>query len=138
MATPSNSLSLQPVKTFKRIFFIVAGSLSLGLGALGVFVPGLPTTPFLLLSAALYLRSSEKLHQRLINHRYLGKYIHRYHTRKGMSMRTKIYAILMMWSMIALSCWLFISEFWLRLLVVALGITGSIVMGFLVKTWREE
>ncbi|MFP4665038.1 MAG: YbaN family protein [Bacteroidales bacterium] len=138
MAKLTNYLSLRPVNTFKRIFFIVAGSLALGLGTLGVFVPGLPTTPFLLLSAALYLRSSEKLHQYLINHRYLGKYIHRYHTRKGMSMRTKIYAILLMWSMIALSSWLFIDELWLRLLLLVLGITGSIVMGLVVKTWREK
>jgi uncharacterized membrane protein YbaN (DUF454 family) len=126
------------VKQLKRILLIIAGSLFLALGALGVFIPGLPTTPFLLLAAGLYLRSSEKLHKRLINHRYLGKYIHRYHTRKGMSMRTKIYAILMMWAMIALSAWLFIDELCIRLLLLALGITGSIVMGFVVKTWRGE
>jgi len=126
------------VKQIKRIFLIVAGSLFLVLGILGIFIPGLPTTPFLLLTAGLYLRASEKLHQRLVNHRYLGKYIQRYQKRKGMSIRTKLYAILMMWTMIALSSWLVIDELWVRLLLLALGITGSIVMGLVVKTWRGE
>ena len=63
---------------FYKVLLIILGTIFLGLGILGIFIPGLPTTPFLLLTAALYLRSSQRLYQKLISNKILGKYIQNY------------------------------------------------------------
>ncbi len=113
---------------------ILLGALSLCIGVIGIAVPGLPTTPFLLLSAGLYLRSSDRLYQKLISSKYVGSYITRYQVNKGLTKRNKISAIITMWSMIALSCLLFISSLKVRIVVVMVGITGTMVMGWLIPT----
>ena len=113
---------------------ILLGALSLCIGVIGIAVPGLPTTPFLLLSAGLYLRSSDRLYQKLISSEYVGSYITRYQVNKGLTKRNKISAIITMWSMIALSCLLFISSLKVRIVVVMVGITGTMVMGWLIPT----
>lgn len=120
-------------KAFK-ILLIFLGSISLGLGVLGIFVPGLPTTPFLLLSAFLYLKSSQKLYNRLISNKYLGKYIIRFNSDKGMTKSAKIYSIFVMWTMVSLSIIFLIGDLWLKILVLSVAIIGTIVMGFIIKT----
>lgn len=117
-----------------KAVYILLGSLALCLGVMGILIPGLPTTPFLLLAAALYMRSSEKLYNKLLNHPRLGKYIVRYRDNKGMTRNQKIYALVLMWLMIALSCIFLINVLWLRILVLSLGLLGSIVMGVIVPT----
>lgn len=121
---------------FYKILLIILGTLFLGLGILGIFIPGLPTTPFLLLTAALYLRSSERLYQKLISNKIIGKYIKNYTEKRGITFRTKIHAIGIMWLMIGISTIFLIEIIWVRVLVLALGIIGTIVMGFVVKTVR--
>ncbi|MBN1142909.1 MAG: YbaN family protein [Bacteroidales bacterium] len=113
---------------------ILIGTLSLCLGLIGIVVPGLPTTPFLLLTAGLYLRSSDRLYQKLISSKYVGPYVTRYHASKGLTKRDKISAIVTMWCMIALSCLLFIASFKVRVIVILVGITGTLVMGWLIPT----
>ncbi len=80
--------------------FIVIGFISLALGIIGVFVPLLPTTPFLLLTATLFFRASPRLYQRLIQNRWCGKIIENYQKGKGVSNQIKIYALLMLWGSI--------------------------------------
>jgi len=92
-----NKVSLNPVK---RGLLIVVGTISLGLAFIGVFLPVLPTTPLLLLSAACYCRSSERLHRWLLNHKLFGKYIKNYMEGKGISVKTKIFALGLMWTSI--------------------------------------
>lgn len=113
---------------------IIIGTSSLCLGIIGIAVPGLPTTPFLLLSAGLYLRSSDRLYQKLISSKYVGSYIKRYQVNKGLTRRDKISALIPMWFMIALSCLLFISSLKVKIIVVIVGITGTVVMGWLIPT----
>ena len=85
----------------KKFLFITIGVLSVILGIIGIFVPGLPTTPFILLSSWLFYKSSKRLHDRL--HRSpLGKYIRRYESRQGMSLTGKFISIACMWIMICL------------------------------------
>ena len=86
-----------------RIVFIGLGSLCVGLGALGVFLPILPTTPFLLLAAAAYLRGSERFHHWLVTHPILGRYISYYRSGHGMPLAAKILTIAVLWISIALS-----------------------------------
>jgi uncharacterized membrane protein YbaN (DUF454 family) len=116
---------------------IFLGFLSLGLGGIGIILPGLPTTPFVLLSAGLFLRSSETLYVKLQSNRVFGKYLRQYSKDKGMSLRVKLISILMMWSMIGLSAYR-ISHLHFRLTLLVLGLTGTIVMGFIVKTVKPK
>ncbi|MBM01599.1 MAG: hypothetical protein CL762_02635 [Chloroflexi bacterium] len=79
-----------------RLFWISLGSIFVGIGAIGIFVPGLPTTIFLILAAACYIRSSEKLYNWLIRNKTFGKYIKDFREGKGMPIRAKITALSMM------------------------------------------
>jgi len=119
---------------FKKIILILLGTLSLIIGVIGIFVPGLPTTAFLLLTAALYMRSSEKLYRKLLTNRILGPYILEFQSKKGMTKRTKLRAIGTMWFMIAISSYFFIEPLNIKFIVISLGIVGTIVMGFIVRT----
>lgn len=118
----------------KKIILIILGTLSLVVGIIGIFVPGLPTTAFLLLTAALYMRSSDRLYGKLIKNRYLGPYILEFQKNKGMTKRMKIHAIGTMWFMISISCIFFIKSTTLDLIIIGVGIIGTIVMGFIVPT----
>lgn len=94
MAKPSTRRSV-------RVLFVVAGSVSLVLGIIGIFVPLLPTTPFLLLASACYLRGSERLHRWLLSHGRLGAHIRAFEEGRGIPRRAKIVAIGALWISIA-------------------------------------
>lgn len=117
-----------------KVLLIVLGTLSFFLGIIGIVVPGLPTTPFILLAAGLYIKSSDKLYQKLISNRFLGSYIKEFHAKKGMNKKTKISAISTMWFMILISCFFFIELLVIKVIVLLLGIIGTLVMGFVVPT----
>ena len=73
-----------------KIILLLLGILSLVLGVIGIFLPVLPTTPFLLLSATLFLRSSQKLYDWLLSHPYLGEYIRNFKEHRAIPLRVKI------------------------------------------------
>jgi uncharacterized membrane protein YbaN (DUF454 family) len=116
---------------------VFAGSLSLGIGVLGIFVPGLPTTVFLLGAAACYVRSSDRLYDWLLQHRVLGTYINNYRKHKAMPLKSKVVALIMMWTMIGLSAGVFIGNNTVKLIVLLAGIIGTIAI-LMVKTLREQ
>jgi uncharacterized protein len=122
----------------KRVLFIVSGFLSLILGVIGIFIPGLPTTPFLLLAAGLFIRSSPRLYNWLIKNRYLGRYILNYQRRKGMTERQKIYALSLMWVMIIVSAGFLVHPLVPRIVIVFAGVIGTIVMGFFVPLSHDN
>jgi uncharacterized protein len=122
----------------QKYLFVFLGSVSLCLGIIGTVIPGLPTTPFLLLSAALYIRSSKKLYNWLISTKYLGHYISDFHEKKGMSKQMKLSSIGLMWLMIFISIFFVIKLISIRIIVIAAGIIGTIVMGFIIKTVKED
>lgn len=124
--------------TFSKTILICLGTISLCVGALGVFVPGLPTTPFLLISASLYLRSSDKLFQTLVTNKYLGSYILKFRSDKGMTKRVKIYSICIMWIMLTLSCLFLTTLLSVKLLFLVLGIIGTLVMGYIIPTINNK
>ncbi|NLZ72621.1 MAG: DUF454 domain-containing protein [Bacteroidales bacterium] len=76
---------------------IIFGTLSLTLGITGIFLPLLPTTPFLLLTAALYFKGSPRLYQWLLNHKHFSIYIRNYRENKALPLRAKIVSISLMW-----------------------------------------
>ncbi|MDH4068647.1 MAG: YbaN family protein [Dehalococcoidia bacterium] len=116
--------------TAKRRLLIGAGTLSTGLGIIGIFVPILPTTPFLLLAAACYMRSSERFYRWLINNRVFGAYIRNYIEGRGMPVRIKIITILLLWLTIGLTIVFGIQNIVVRivLICVAIGVTVHIAL----------
>ena len=99
----------------------VLGLISLGLGILGIFLPILPTTPLLLLAAALFLRSNRKLYDWLLNHPKLGPYIRNFMEYKAIPLKIKVIAVSMVW-LTLLNCAIFVAEHWLfRLFFIALA-----------------
>lgn len=97
-----------------RHLLLAAGWLSVTLGVIGVFLPLLPTTPFLLLAAACFARSSTRFYLWLIQHPHLGPWLQNYLQGQGIPRKGKIYSICLMWVSIGLSCWL-VPLFWARL-----------------------
>ncbi len=113
-----------------RYLLLVAGTISLTLGAVGIFLPILPTTPFLLLSAACYLRSSERMHKWLMDNRWFGEYIKNYQAGRGIPMKTKIIAISTMWIAILYSTFFVVDEILvaqIALLVIAAGVSVHLI-----------
>ncbi len=117
----------------KKNLFIALGILAVCCGTLGVFIPGIPTTPFILLASYLFYRSSEKLHNRLQNS-FLGKYIHEYEKKKGMPIKAKIMAVSMMLGMVTLSIIFFIPTLYPKIIAGTLAVIGSCCVLFLVPT----
>lgn len=113
-----------------KIIFASLGLISLALGFLGIFLPLLPTVPFLLLSAALFAKSSDKLYQWLMNHRVFGKFIKNYREDKSIPLRVKITALSMLWMSILFSVFFILNGIWwlqLLLISIATGVTIHIL-----------
>jgi uncharacterized membrane protein YbaN (DUF454 family) len=121
-----------------KMLFIVLGTLTLGVGVIGIFVPGLPTTPFLLLTAGLYLRSSDRLYSKILANRYIGSYIYEFQKSKSITIRSKVYSIALMWAMIFISAYYFIPNIVWQIVLLILGIFGTVVMGLIIKTRKEK
>lgn len=113
----------------KRQLLIIAGTLSLAVGIVGILVPLLPTTPFLLLAAGCYLRSSPKFYSWLMANRWLGAYIRNYIEGRGIPLKVKIFIIALLWVTIGISIWLVAN--WVVtviLLIIAAGVTLHIIL----------
>lgn len=114
------------MKRLTKFLLIIIGSISVLLGFMGIFLPILPTTPFLLLAAACYIRSSEKFYNWLINHRFLGIYIKSYLEGKGIPLKTKIFAISSLWITISISIMFFIGPVLIKLLLLIIATVVTI------------
>ena len=112
-----------------RALLFVAGTISLALGAVGIVVPLLPTTPFLLLAAACYLRSSDRMHSWLVNNKWFGSYIKNYQEGKGIPLKTKIIAVSFLWITIIISAFFIMNILWVQviLLAIATGVSVHII-----------
>ncbi|PVX24631.1 MAG: DUF454 domain-containing protein [Candidatus Bathyarchaeum sp.] len=122
---------------FVRAFLIVAGTVFLGLGTIGIVLPVLPTTPFLLLALACYFRSSERMTHWMLTNKYFGKYIKNYREGKGIPLKTKVVAITILWAAILYSSF-FIIPFWIAQLImiaVAVAVTVHLVK---LPTYRQK
>jgi len=86
-----------------RTLWFIAGTVCVVLGAIGIVLPILPTTPFLLAAAACYYKSSERMHKWLLNNKWFGEYIRNYKEGKGLTRKTKITALTVLWVTISFS-----------------------------------
>lgn len=110
-----------------KILLTIVGSIAVILAILGVFLPLLPTTPFLLLASACYLRGSKRMHRWLLNNRVFGEYLRNYEEGKGIPLKAKIIALVLLWASLALSIYK-VQIAPLQFMLVMLGIGVSIFL----------
>jgi uncharacterized membrane protein YbaN (DUF454 family) len=112
-----------------KALLVTVGTLSVGLGVLGIFLPLLPTTVFLLLAAACYARSSDRFYLWLINHRWLGSYIRNHYEGRGMRRRDKVITLIALWAGIGATAIWSVEAAWIRVVLagIAIAVTAHIV-----------
>lgn len=120
-----------------RYIFIVCGCIAVILGTIGVVVPGLPTTPFVLLASWCFYKSSPRLQAWLLQS-FLGKYIRDYKEKGGLTMRKRLYIIALMATMVSVSIIFFIPNRTVDIIVGVAGLMGCIVVGFVVPQAKEK
>jgi len=113
----------------KKLLLTISGFALLGLGAVGAFIPVLPTTPFVLLAAICFAGSNEKMYAWLQRNRFFGPYIENYRTKQGIKMSLKITSIAMLWTGLIISMavsrtvWIYI-----LLVIVGVGVSAHILL----------
>lgn len=126
-----NGQSPEERSAIARALLVAAGSLALGLGVLGLFLPVLPTTPFLLLAAACYARSSTRLHHWLYANRVFGEYLRRYRAGEGIPLASKAMILALLWLSLGVSALYAVPTrlLWVKILLglVGLGVTVHIL-----------
>lgn len=117
------------MSNIKRIIYIILGTIFLVLGAVGVVLPLLPTTPFWLLTCWFYIRSSEKLYNKAMANPYFGAYVKSFLVDKSIPLRIKFISIGMLWTTIAISAFLLIEKEWVKILLlfICIGVTWHIL-----------
>ncbi len=121
----------------RKAFLIFIGTLSVSLGVLGMFLPLLPTTVFLLLGAYCYSHSSERFHTWLLNNPWCGEYIRNYKSGRGITARQKASTIAMLWASIGFSVWYVSGALWFNLMMFAIA-AGVTIHVLWLKTHRPE
>ncbi len=128
---PRHKHRLQHPQTYldhaARLMLIAAGMICVGLGALGIILPGLPTTPFLLLAAYCFARSSERFHSWLLNHRWFGGYVRNFEQGRGMTRKAKAGTLLLMWLSFGVTIIFFVPVLW--------GQVGMFLLAIAVSTY---
>lgn len=132
-APPQRSKKQKVVKAL----LIAAGTVCLVLGAIGILLPILPTTPFLLLSAACYLRSSERMYKWLLGNRWFGEYIKNYREGKGIPAKTKMVALAVLWGAILYSTLIVVDEILIAQIALVAIAVGVSVHLFRLPTYRK-
>jgi hypothetical protein len=126
-----------PIRPFYKVLLAVLGVVFVVLGAVGIFIPLLPTTPFLLLAAACFIRSSDRLYLWLISHKWFGHYIRNYREHSAITRSTKIVTLILLWVTLGFGSFWVVDSTLVRalLLVVGIGVTVHILS---MKTLTSE
>jgi uncharacterized protein len=118
---------------FYRYLYLVSGILLVVLGVIGIFLPILPTTIFLILASACFVKGSPRANEWLRNHKILGIYLKNYQDKSGLTIKAKVFNIALLWIMILSSAYFFTEELFIRLLLLAIAI-GVTIHLLMVKT----
>ncbi len=123
--------------SLRKWLLISVGLFSLGLATAGIFLPLLPTTPFLLLAAACFIRSSDRLYRWLIGHRWFGTHIKNYREHRAVSPRLKIGTLILLWGVMGYTALRVVELPIVRilLLLIALAVTIHVLS---LKTLSQE
>lgn len=121
----------------KKWSLILLGIIFVGLAFAGIFIPLLPTTPFLLLAAACFMKSSKRLYNWLITHKWFGSYIRNYREYKAVPKRTKTATLILLWATIGYTSFAVLNSWFIRLILlfVAVGVTVHVLR---IKTLSKE
>ena len=114
------------MKSLSRTLLIVCGTLCVALGVVGMFLPVLPTTPFLLLAAVCYARSSRRFYDWLMTNRWCGEYIRNYREGRGIPLKQKVLIALLLWLTIGYAAWFVVSLWWLKLILFGIAVAVTI------------
>ncbi|WP_414468395.1 YbaN family protein [Methanobacterium sp. ACI-7] len=120
----------------KRLFFFVLGLTLLGMGIVGVIIPLLPTTPFILAAFLCFGKSSKKAERWILNNRYFGSYIENYKAKNGIPLDIKFKSIAFLWITLIISSIFFFSQLYVLLLLLIIGIIVTTHI-FLLKTKNQ-
>jgi len=118
---------------FYRYLYLVSGILLVVIGVIGIFLPVLPTTIFLILASACFVKGSPRANEWLRNHKILGIYLKNYQDKSGLTIKAKVFNIALLWIMILSSAYFFTEELFIRLLLLAIAI-GVTIHLLMVKT----
>lgn len=110
-----------------RFIYFFIGLLFTALGLIGILIPGLPTTIFMILASACFVRSSKSMYDWLTNHPLFGDSILRYRQGEGMPKQAKYTSISIMWLFIFISVFVFLNHFtiWIKMTIISLGLIGT-------------
>ena len=113
---------------FPKIIYFSFGLFLTGLGLVGVIIPGLPTTIFMILAAACFFRSSARMYNWVINHPLFGESVFCFRSGKGMPMKAKYTSIIMMWFFILISIFFFLHShaLWIKTIIALSGFIGTV------------
>ena len=126
-ASDTSSVVFKPVRSpLLRYLLMAIGWLSVALGTIGIFLPLLPTTPFLLLAAGCFVRCSPRFYYWLVGHPRLGKYLLYYLDGRGMPLKAKIYTLLLMWTSLLLTAFVFVSATAPKFILPVIGCCVSV------------
>ncbi len=116
------------ISKIKKIILIFAGTLSLGIAALGVILPLLPTTPFLLITSLCYIRSSERLYCKITKSRFFKKYMQNIIVNKTLPLKLKIGLVLFVWVLMLLLFFFVFDNIYLKILAIFLAVAKTVFM----------
>jgi len=120
----------------KNLLLSFLGFICLGLGATGIFMPGLPTTPFVILAAICFSKSNPRIYEKLRRAKFFGPYIEHYRTKRGVELRLKITSIAVVWLSLGISM-LMLGATWAFIALPIIGICVSIHIALIKKLKKE-
>jgi len=115
----------KPRSRLAKALYGLVGGVALALGIIGIFLPGLPTTPFVLLAAACFAKASPRVHQWMLQHQLIGPMLRNWEEHRSLTVRTKCVAIGSMLLMIAISIWSFSGRPWIQVSLLVLAAIGA-------------
>lgn len=121
-----NFSTFAKMKKHVKHLMALAGFLSLALGILGIFLPLLPTTPFVLLAAWFFLRSSDRMYRYLISHKHFGPMIINFQVNKAIPVHAKVISLALMWGCILFSAFYVVHIWFVRIVLLITAICVSI------------
>lgn len=131
-----NEIKTAELPVIYRYVYLISGFLLVGIGVLGIFLPVLPTTIFLILASACFMKSSPRANEWLKNNKFLGAYLRNYQDKTGLTVTAKVTNISILWISISLSAYFLTDELYVRILLIAIAI-GVTIHLLLIKTKRN-
>jgi len=113
-------------KKIVKHLILLGGFISLILGIIGIVIPILPTTPFLLLASAAFAKSSKRFDRWLLNNKILGTYIKNYREGKGLPLQIKILTLSLLWITITISMFFLLDLTWVLILLICIALAVSL------------